>query len=55
MSQYEKSLRKATAIEETPTQEESIILRALSTPNQGGGGGKRYKHSDTSRSPTEQK
>ncbi len=39
MSQYEKSLRKATAIEETPTQEESIILRALSTPNQGGGGG----------------
>ncbi len=37
MSQYEKSLRKATAREENPTQEESIILRALSTPNPGGG------------------
>ncbi len=37
MSQYEKYLRKATAIEENPTQEESIILPALSTPNPGGG------------------
>lgn len=37
MSQYEKFLRKAIAIEENPTQEESIILRALSTQNPGGG------------------
>jgi hypothetical protein len=53
MSQYEKFLRKATAIVENQHKRKASFCELSLHRTQRGG--KRYKHSDTRRSPIEQK